>query len=80
MRHWRLGFPLAGFPAVAGRPCRYWITLFHLCHEPTAEGWRRTGWPDGGPLWLQPWPQVIVLRVVGDELAAAAREPRPTGA
>lgn len=74
MRHERLGFPGAPAARVCGRPCRYWINLFLLCHRRGAAGWERLEWPDGGPLLAQPWPLVLAFRVIGDELAALAAE------
>lgn len=74
MRHWRLGYPLEGFAPVAGRPCRYWFTLFILTHRRAGARWERTEWPDGRPLLAQPWPQARILWCIADELEAAAQQ------
>jgi hypothetical protein len=74
VRHWSLGYPLSGFAPVAGRPCRGWIELFLLSHRPTARGWAREAWPDGGPLLDQSWALALLFRAIGDELGRIEAE------
>ena len=73
MRHWHLGFPLeAG--CLAHRPPRHWLTLFQLTHRPGPAGWERAEWPDGRPLLAQPWPLVVLFRIIADEADAIQAE------
>ncbi len=74
MRHWQLGYPLKEFPPVANRPCGYWITLFALSHRETANGWERSAWPDGGPLLMQRWPEVVIYEIIRGEMDQIATE------
>lgn len=79
MRRRRLGYPDEPLP-VAGRPAVWWITLFRLSHREAGGGWERIAWPDGGPLWRQPWTLVAAFEIIrGECLAIAAEQSRQAG-
>jgi hypothetical protein len=61
---------------VLGRPARLWLQRFLLTHRQAADGWQRLAWPDGAPLLAQPWPDVLALQAIGDELDEVAAERR----